>query len=562
MNPKIIDVSRYKKTTAKEAKKKKNQKAKKEKINENLVKSKKYKVRQTINIKKMPKQKVSRTIKKHTTLKIVCCVFIIFVIGILSKKIVKLEDIPLVKAFFNDDDKTLQKDYDFKIGVLKLDTTDINSTKNIVSNEIIKMSNIKLLDYTSEYDINYLGASSVNTNDNINFLITLNKKYNIKASDIKSNIEAILKNNKNIYFESLKNIKEIKIIDDESLNIKLKNKNPYFIYSLNFPIYNTSKKEQDKLDFILSDKANNSFTIIRNKSESSIKSVKITNFNNVDSLVDNFKSNSIDMFITSSDSTLNLIGKYEYNIKKFRNGETVFLLGNKDSNLFKQKEVRQAIAYSLNREEICKKVNNSFSEVIDIPYIYSEVKYKYDTYAATNSLLSNGWKKIGGVYTNTKNGKKLDLDLKILVNNEDSQKKKIAEFIKDMLGKNGLKVKIDAVNNDELKSKIEKKEYDLVLASINLSTSPDISFLNKYLDINTKVDEAIKKVEKVNSDEKILSQNIKALESVLSDEIACIGILAYDTDVIYQKNIVGFDNLKYMNIFDNFVRIGKLSSVD
>ena len=557
MNSKIIDSNRYKKTTAKEAKKKKIKNAKQLKKVQTNIKKKKEKSkinnRMNNNIKKS---------NKNNFFKTVACIIIIFLIGIISKKLVKLEDIPLVKAFFNDDDKTLQRDYDFKIGVLKLDTTDTSSTRNIVSNEIIKMSSIKLLDYTSEYDISYLGASSVNTNDNMNFLITLNKKYNIKASDIKSNIEAILKNNKNIYFEGLKNIKEIKIIDDTSLNIKLKNKNPYFIYSLNFPIYNTSKKEQDKLNFILSDKANNSFTIIRNKSESSIKSVKITNFNSADSIVDNFKSNNIDMFITSSDSTLNLIGKYEYNIKKFRNGETVFLLGNKDSNLFKQKEVRQAIAYSLNREEICKKVNNSFSEVIDIPYIYSEVKYKYDTYAATNSLLSNGWKKIGGVYTNTKNGKKLDLDLKMLVNNEDSQKKKIAEIIKDMLGKNGIKVKIDAVNNDELKSKIEKKEYDLVLASINLSTSPDISFLNKYLDINTKVDEAIKKVEKVNSDEKILSQNIKALESVLSDEIACIGILAYDTDVIYQKDIVGFDNLKYMNIFDSFVRIGKSSSVD
>ena len=39
------------------------------------------------------------------------------------------------------------------------------------------------------------------------------------------------------------------------------------------------------------------------------------------------------MFTASSDSIMQLIGKREYNVKKYRDGETVFLLGNKDSAL-------------------------------------------------------------------------------------------------------------------------------------------------------------------------------------------------------------------------------------
>lgn len=50
-----------------------------------------------------------------------------------------------------------------------------------------------------------------------------------------------------------------------------------------------------------------------------------------------------------------------------------------------------------------------FSEVIDIPYIYSDIKYKYDLYAAENALLINGWKKTSGIYT-----KMMDMNIKNL----------------------------------------------------------------------------------------------------------------------------------------------------
>ena len=67
--------------------------------------------------------------------------------------------------------------------------------------------------------------------------------------------------------------------------------------------------------------------------------------------------------------------------------------------LFKLKEIRKALVYSLKREDIIKEINNSFSELIDLPFIYSEIKYKYDIYGAENELLSNGWKKENGIYT-------------------------------------------------------------------------------------------------------------------------------------------------------------------
>ena len=119
----------------------------------------------------------------------------------------------------------------------------------------------------------------------------------------------------------------------------------------------------------------NSVSLVKNSSKSSLGVISLTNYENTDDMVDNFRNGNIDMFTASSDSIMQLIGKREYNVKKYRDGETVFLLGNKDSALYKKKEVRQAIAYAINRDEIVKNVDMKFSEVIDIPYIYSDIKY-------------------------------------------------------------------------------------------------------------------------------------------------------------------------------------------
>ena len=47
----------------------------------------------------------------------------------------------------------------------------------------------------------------------------------------------------------------------------------------------------------------------------------------------------------------------------------------------------------------------------------------------------------------------------------------------------------------------------------------------------------------------------------VSDEIACIGILARNTNVVYQKNINGFEDINYMKVFYNLENIGKIQEV-
>ena len=576
MSAKIIEPYRYKKTTRKKVEKAKhakktNLKYKKTKLKnikdnkknvdtifnqngygENLsVYNKKYKNKRKINDKK---KNVSKN--KYLILKVCGLIFCIGVIGILSRIIVKYENEVIVEADSSIEQKvTLMQNYDFKIGMSKLDTTEYLKSKNIVLSELVKISNNSLLNVNKDYTINYKIAKYIEKINSKEYFIEINPEYKISIEDIINSINMLKDLGEDcIYYNIVNNIENISKQGNTELKINLKNPDNYFIYKLDFPLIANSKGSAYSIN------TNEDNIVLKNEnSKSTLNSIKFKGYLDPDELINKFRSFEIDMFTASSDSIVQLIGKHDYNVKKYRDGQTIFLFGNKESILFKRKEVRQALLYSLNREEIVKEINSSFAEVIDIPYIYSDIKMKYDVYGAQNSLLSQGWQKVDGVYKRQEDDKLLLLELNLLVNESDNTKVKIAEKIKEMAELNGIKVNVNKQKDDALQESISSKNYDLILADVYINNIPDISFIEEYVNINDEINSAFNIVN--NSLAEQLPKNLLSLQNLISNEVACIGILARNTSLIYQKNINGFSDIGYMKLFDNIEKIGKIQSI-
>ena len=201
--------------------------------------------------------------------------------------------------------------------------------------------------------------------------------------------------------------------------------------------------------------------------------------------------------------------------------------------------------------------DNNFIEVIDLPFLYSTIKYKYDVVGAQNIMNSNGWNKNGyGIYEKYENGNYIGATLRLLVNEQDTNKVNIANNIKNMAQNVGINIEIETLSQENISQKVESGDYDIVLASVYLNETPNISFLKNYLNINEETDQAFLQVENSNAED--LPQNIQNLEYVLSNEVACIGIYARNINLVYQKYISGFDNINYMKIFYNINNIGKI----
>lgn len=576
MSAKIIDSHRYKKTTRKKANIKKEQKYKylnsKKKNDLKYIKQKKKKEKKALNSEKSRITEsrnnvnnllgIDKGVRKNNIyipkyFVVVCLFLCIAIIAFISKNIVKVEESPIVKVFSNKEDinKNLVKDYELKIGISGLDTTSLLISKNIILKELEKLSSKKLIKVNNDYTVEYIGAKTIDKISNSEYNVLLNDKSKISITDVKNSIDKIKGiGESSIYYKYLKNVENIEEISKKQFKIKLSKEDPYFIYSLDFPIISSEEGSDYKLDYLEDKKV----VFSRDNSKSTLKSIVLTNYDDSDKMVEDFRNNNIDLFFASSNNAMQLIGKHESNVKKYRNGETIFILGNKDSNIFSKKEIRRAIVYSLNREEIIKEVNNNYGEIIDLPFIYSNIKYKYDIYGASNVLLSNSWEKDSdGIYVKKENETVIRAELNLLVNSEDNVKLKIAEKIKDMCYKSGVLININYLSEEEIIAKVSAKDYDIVLADVLIDNIPDISYLNEYLNINEETNNAIEQVK--NSSIENLPANIDNLQNVLSDEVACIGIIAENINVVYQKDITGFDNIRYFNIFENIEKIGKLN---
>lgn len=576
MSANIINSHRYKKTTRKKANENKerikaNQKYKKEKL-KNLKEKRKNEVKDSYiklnnnfnsnyntNLNNNTHKNKKKT-RKHNfpgLLKIIGLVACIALIAIISRIIVKKENEPVVQADFNTEKKvSLVQDYNFKIGMSKLDSTNYLNSKNIILNELVSSLSNRLISINKDYSINYIVAKSIKKVSNKQYFIELNSDYNVKIEDIKNTVNEIKSSgDKNIYYECINNIESIDEQGKNEFSITLKQDDPYFVYNLTFPIVNTG----NNYPYDIKNEGESSVLFTRKKSNSTLSTIRFTGYSDIDNLIEDFKNGKIDMFTASSDSIMQLIGKYEYNVKKYRDGQNIFLLGNKDSKVFSQKEVRQALLYSLNREEIVKKINSTFSEVIDIPYIYSSIRYKYDIVGAKNILIQYGWKNEKGINKKTVGEEELTLELTLLVNEKDNTKVKIADMIKDMAENVGIRINIKKAKDNQLTELIKNKSYDIILADVYVNDKPDITYLEEYININDKVNSALNIVKQSSIED--LPKNIATLQDVISDEIACIGILARNTNVVYQKNINGFEDINYMKVFYNLENIGKIQDV-
>ncbi|MEG2310643.1 MAG: ABC transporter substrate-binding protein [Clostridia bacterium] len=485
---------------------------------------------------------------------IICCTFLLIIIGFASKKLVKLEDMQIFNVFSNNDEKdNLVKSYDFKIGLTKLDTTDILKSKNLILNELALKASTQLISINKDYSIHYIALISIEKRNNKEYILKLNPEYELKIEDLKNTISSIKNEGlNNPYYLDISNILSIEEFGQDDIKVMLNSENPYFVYTLKFPIF---KKDCKTSLLSIKNVDEKSIKFQKNALNFSLSSMTLTNYTDTNTLVSDFRNEKIDMFFSTSDSLMQLIGKHDYNVKKYRDGETFFIFGNKDSKLFSLKEVRQALVYSMNRDEIVKEVNNSFAETIDLPYIYPTLKYKYDLYGAKNILLSNGWTKVSDIYTKKINDENLKLELDLLVNEADITKIKIADSLSKNMQNTGIKINVLKLNETLLNEKIAKGEYDIVLSTVHISDDPNVMFLEKYLNINDKTDKAFDLVK--SSDMMSLEENIKNLQAILSTEVACIGILARNTNIVYQKYILGFDDTNYMKIYDNLKYIGK-----
>ena len=469
---------------------------------------------------------------------------------------------------------------DIRLPIIEFDTMDPIVSNNQNVQDIAKIIYEPLLDIDKDYRIKLCLAEEWAKINETEYIIKI--KENVKwqnnkdvtSEDVKYTVDKIKINSNSIYQFNIKHISNINTIDDKTLRITLDEEVPFFEYLLNFPIMCSEYNRKNPNDELTSTgmyyisqinestivlKANDNWWNIENISPIT-KTIKINLYNSVSDVYREFKNGNIDIFITSNIDTEDSMGFIGYNVKSYKSRQYDFIAINTKHEVLNQKEVRQSILYGIDKEAIIKEVYSNKYEVSDFSldygnYLYKDdINYAYNVNKAREILQQAGWSNINNEWKKKEKNKTLTLSFDLMVCNENENRVKVAEMVKEQLEEIGIQIDIININETQYHSYLENKNYDMILTGMTSSFSPDLTTYfgrdNMANYENEEINTILSDVKNI-SDENLLVEKYHRILENAKDDNPYIGLYYGTKKLIYSKNIVGNMNPTAYNIFYN-----------
>lgn len=230
--------------------------------------------------------------------------------------------------------------------------------------------------------------------------------------------------------------------------------------------------------------------------------------------------------------------------------------------MLSNKEVRQALNYAIDKNEIINNIYAGKYKMADFPleygsYLYTknESSYEYDVDKAKQILQMNGWEYTGGTWSKKQtNGSTIRLRLNLVVNSENEARVNVASIIKENLEELGVQVTVTAVKAQNYENYLKNKNYDILLTGVTVGLSPDLTryfgegnFANLR---NSEADEILRELYSI-SDERILKEKYERLQAIYEEERGYIGLYFDTTRIIYTRSLSSNASASWFNMFYN-----------
>lgn len=511
-------------------------------------------------------------------------IFIIFIIIILVFSIYKIRKDEGENQQQQISSTEEEKIREIKLGIAQMDTMNpiLSNNKNVQN--ITKLIYEPLVNLTSDYKAEPCLAKEWAKQSDNSYLIKLreNAKWSdgqkFNAEDVRFTIDK-LKEIQSIYSYNVQNVIGIDIVDDYTVKINLNKEVPFFEYYLTFPIL--SKEYYEGEDFANTEKnkapvgtgkykisdvqssyidlEKNNLWWDKNTTDLSIEKVTVNLYSSVGELYNSFKIGNIDMLATTNDNLQEYIGTIGYSSKELKGREHTFLALNTGNYFLSKQEVRKAISYSIDKNNIVSSIFGNKYYTSSFPLDYGnwlcqdqDASLGYNTDQAKQILVENGWSYKNPNWQKVENGKLQKIALNLLVKASDSAKVAVADNIRTQLENQGIRINIVQASDQQYNASIAARNYDIALCGINLSLSPDLETffgennLSNYS--NEEVNNIINEV-KNTTDENILQEKYKRLIEIYKEDIPYISLYSNKYVVAYNSGLVGDISPNWYNLF-------------
>lgn len=473
-----------------------------------------------------------------------------------------------------------------RVPVVNFDTINPILSKNQNIQNIARLVYEPLLNIDENYKIELCLAKEWTKVSNTSYVVKL--KENIKwqdgstltAKDVQFTIDKLKDSNvSSIYAYNVQYVISVEVIDDYTIRINLNKEVPFFEYNLTFPIM--SYKYFENEDFTTTSKNehpvgtgrfkvtldNGNIVLKQNQNwwnkennPTKLTQIQIIKYGNMGETYNAFKIGNIDMLTTESLEIQNYIGTIGYNTKEYKGRKLDYLAFNCNNEELANKEVRQAISYAIDKQNIISAIYGDKYYISNFPldfgsYVYEndKVTYEYNIEKAKSILQENGWKFSNKTWQKVKDYRTLKLKFNLLVNSSNTERVSVAENIKNTLENNlGIKINIIKATDLQYQRYLENKNYDMILTGVYSSYSPDLStYFGENNIANFNNENAIKLIREINNitDEKVLKEKYNALIDIYKEEMPYVYLYYNRNSLIYSPKLMGDIKPNSYNLF-------------
>ncbi len=519
---------------------------------------------------------------KSNWIKYVFIIFIIIILVIAVYMIRKDEEIKKQEQEFTEstqDDRVKE----LKLGIASFDTINPILSKNKNVQNITKLIYDPLVNLTSDYKAEPCLAKEWAKESNNSYLIKLRENVRwsdgqaFTANDVKFTIDR-LKDTDTIYSANVQSVIGVDIIDDYTIRINLDSDVPFFEYNLTFPILsgeyyqgedfsNTAKNSSPVGTgmFKITDVQSSYITLSKNTSywnkekDSVIETITVNLYSSIGELYNSFKVGGLDLIATENENIQDYIGTIGYTPREIKGREHTFLALNMSNNLLSRLEIRKAISYSIDKDNINSNILNGKCITSSFPLDYGNWLYQnqdtssgYNVEQANKELTDAGWKLRSGSWQKTENRRTIRLELKLLVRASDSKKVAVAQNIEQQLKAQGILINIVQASDEQYNNAINNKDYDIALCSMTLSPSPNLDiFFGEGNIANYSNEEVVNLLNetKNTTDENILLKDYQRLAEIYKTDMPYISLYNNKYTIAYNSSLVGDITPTWFNQF-------------
>ena len=510
-------------------------------------------------------------------------VFFIFVVGIMIFAVYKI----------NKDKDNTQKietkpiqeetiNRELHLGIADFDNLNpiISNNKNV--QDVSRLIFDPLIQITEDYKLEpALATEWAKAEDNTYILklrddVKWSNGEKFTADDVQFTIDR-LKEIKSVYSYNVQYVIEVNVVDSTTIKIKLNREIPFFEYYLTFPIMSSSYYKDENFEktnkneqpigtgmYQVVEKKDNTITLGKNENwwqnkDLSIDKIVINLYSSAGELYNSFKMGNVDILRTDNNNIKEYIGTIGYSSKEIKGRRYDFLAINTEKPLLSKQEVRKAIAYSIDKDKIASEVHKNNLQTSNFPLDYgtylsteNDSSSGYNANAAKQALVDAGWKYRYSYWQKYENRKTQRLRFNLVVKSTDDKMVQVAEKIEEQLEKQGIRITVIQASKSRYEKYLEDKNYDMILASMNSSLSPNMdTFFGEDNLANYKSEElsTIMQEVKNTNDTNVLTEKYKRLAEIFKTEIPYVGLCRSKETVVYNTALAGDITPNWYNLF-------------